>query len=298
MGSSTGHRRFWQLVERQEAVVTHAQLVALGYSARAIQHRIDRGRLHRVHRGVYAVGRPDLTQRGRWMAALLACGADSALSHDSAAAALGLARDLPPEPVHVSSLGRSRSREGLVVHRRMELLATTHRGIRVTTPAQTLIDLAATWAQNRVEAAIAEADLRGVVSIRKLMRAARDGGRKGAALRAIIEPATFRVTQSELERAFLRLVVRAGLPLPETQRRFGRTRADFFWPEIGLVVETDGAGTHRTAIQQTRDRRRDQAHQRAGRTPLRLTHWQVFREPEQTIALLIEVFARLARQRD
>lgn len=106
----------------------------------------------------------------------------------------------------------------------------------------------------------------------------------------MIERLTFRVTQSELERAFLRLVARAGLPLPATQQRFGKHRVDFWWRELGLVVETDGARFHATATQQQADRRRDQSHIRPGRIPLRLTHWQVVREPAETIALLVDVF--------
>jgi very-short-patch-repair endonuclease len=78
--------------------------------------------------------------------------------------------------------------------------------------------------------------------------------------------------------------------LPDTQRRFGKTRVDFYWPEAGLVVETDGATFHRTAFQQTNDRRRDQEHIRAGRTPMRITHAQVFYDPAATITLLVDVF--------
>jgi very-short-patch-repair endonuclease len=104
---------------------------------------------------------------------------------------------------------------------------------------------------------------------------------------------TFRVTQSELEREFLRLLKRTGLPLPNTQTRFGKHRVDFHWPQLGLVVETDGGSFHRTASQQEADRRREQAHIRAGRTPMRLTHRQVFKDPEETAALLAEVVRRL-----
>lgn len=211
-------------------MVTHGQLAALGYSNDAIKHRVRRGRLHPVHRGVYAVGRAELSREGEWTAALLRCGwDDSALSHDTAAAVWKLTKNESREPIHVATRGRSRSGNGLVVHRATELNATTTDGLRVTTPAQTLIDLARIWPTTRVEAAIAEADLRRVVSIQHLQKSASNGGRNAAALRAIIGKATFRVTQSELEREFLRLVQQAGLPVPETQHRFGRTRADFYW---------------------------------------------------------------------
>jgi very-short-patch-repair endonuclease len=245
-----------------------------------------------IYRGVYAIGRRELSQEGRWIAAVLACGKQAALSHESAAALWRIART-PPTPIHVSVLGDSRSRDDIEVHRPRVVRATTHKGIRVTTPAQTLIDLAHTWPQDRLEQAIGEADLRGLVGLRALRNAAAKAGRSGAALRSVIDRVTFRVTQSELEREFLRLLERAGLPLPETQRRFGSHRVDFYWPALGLVVETDGGTFHRTAKQQESDRRRDQAHLRAGRTPMRITHGQVFHEPKETAALLAEVVRRL-----
>ena len=222
------------------------------------------------------------------MAAVLACGDTAALSHDSAAALYRLAD--ATGPIHVSVIGESRSRKGIVVHRRPELHATTRGGIRITTPAQTLIDVAPDWDRSRLEQAIGEADLRRLVSLQALRTAATKAGNPGAAMRAVIDRVTFRVTQSELEREVLRLVAKARLPLPETQTRFGKRRVDFYWPQAELVVEADGGWTHRTAAQQTADRRRDQAHLKAGRTPLRVTHWQVFQEPAETAALLVDVF--------
>ena len=277
----------------QHGVVSRLQLLALGYTREAIQVRIECGRLHRVYRGVYAVGRAELTQEGKWMAAVLACGQTAALSHDSAAALWGIAKP-PTGPVHVSVLSQSRSRTGIKVHRRTAMHATTHKHIPVTTPAQTLIDIARSWAQSDLEQAIGAADLRRRIGLRALQTAAIKAGRSGAALRSVIDRATFRVTQSELEREFLRLLADANLPLPETQQRFGADRVDFWWPALGLVVEADGGGFHRTAAQQTNDRRREHAHLRAGRTPIRVTHWQVFHDPAETTALLADVVARLS----
>jgi very-short-patch-repair endonuclease len=274
-------------------VITHAEIDELGYSSQAIQHRLERGRLHRVHRGVYAVGRKRLTQEGRWMAAVLACGETAALSHDSAAVLWRIGRP-KPGPIHVSVLVDCRSRDDIDVHRRKALHTTKHKGIRVTTPAQTLIDLAQTWSTSDIEQAIGEADLRGLIGLRALQTAATKAGRSGAALRSVIDDVTFRVTQSQLEREFLRMLKRAGLPLPETQKRFGKTRVDFYWPDLGLVVETDGGSFHRTAKQQEADRRRDQAHLRARRTPMRITHRQVFKDPAETTALLVDVVRALS----
>src|SRR4051794_7054258 len=209
MGSSTHQPSVWALARAQKGVITHEQLEALGYSGQAIHHRIKHGRLHRVYRGVYAVGRAELTQEGRWMAAVLACGDTAALSHDSAAALWKLTK-APTTPIHVSVLSQSRSRKGIAVHRRRELKIVRRNGIRVTTPEQTLIDLAP---HPQLEQAIGEATLHRLTSLRALRTAATEAGKSGASLRHVIERTTFRVTQSELERQFLRLVTKAGLAL-------------------------------------------------------------------------------------
>src|SRR3954454_5547040 len=264
MTSNNPPRSAWELTRRHHGVITRGQLLALGFTDSAIKHRVARGRLRRIHKGVYAVGQLELVVEGEWMAAVLACGATAALSHDSAAGLWELTRT-SAGAIQVSVLVDGRSREGIVVHQRTALRTTTHRGIRVTTPAQTLIDVAQTWDRSLLEQAIGEADLRRLVSLRALRAAATKAGRSGASLRAVIARGSFRVTQSELEREFLRLVRRGKLPTPETQHRLGEHRVDFYWPQIGLVVEADGGHFHRTATQQTKDRQRDHAHIRAGR---------------------------------
>jgi very-short-patch-repair endonuclease len=104
-------------------------------------------------------------------------------------------------------------------------------------------------------------------------------------------------TDSDLERRFLRLVKRAGLPIPETQAHVNGYRVDFHWPDLGLVVETDGLTYHRTPHRQIRDRERDQAHARAGLTQLRFANVQVRREPETVAATLATVIERIAARR-
>jgi very-short-patch-repair endonuclease len=99
-------------------------------------------------------------------------------------------------------------------------------------------------------------------------------------LREILDRVEFVLTDSALERRFLPLARSAGLPKPSTQQWVNGFRVDFYWPDLGLVVETDGLRYHRTASQQTKDRVRDQAHIAAGLTPLRFTHWQVRYDPQ------------------
>jgi very-short-patch-repair endonuclease len=291
----------WKLAGRQHGVVTRAQLRSLGFSPRAITHRLATGRLHPVGRGVYVLGRPELSAHGRWMAAVLGSGPDAVLSHSSAGAlweicAPGSGRIEVSVPATLNPRPR-----GLVVHRRRSLTddgRTRRRGIPVTTPACTLVDLAAQLSRSRLEAAINEADKRGLTDPEAL-RAAIEGfsRRPGlAVLRRTLDRRTFTLTDSELERRFLPLARSAGLGLPQTGRRLNGFRVDFHWPEIGLVVETDGLRYHRTPAQQARDRMRDQAHAAAGLAALRFTHAQIRHEPEHVRATLIAVAKRLRTQ--
>ena len=150
------HSSVWALVRSQYGAISHEQLAARDYSNHAIQHRLDTGRLHQVHRGVYAVGRPELTQKGRWMAAVQACGEGAVLSHESAAALWEIGKaPRKNADIHISiPFGSGRSHDGIVIHRRSALTATdltTHQNIPMTTPTATLIDLAATTNERRLE---------------------------------------------------------------------------------------------------------------------------------------------------
>ena len=184
------------------------------------------------------------------------------------------------------------------VHRRRGLRAedvTGHDGIPVTTAVQTLVDLAGEMDAWRLERAVNEADRLELVDPETLLRGLdAHASRRGVArLRALLEGQVFRLTESELERRFLRLVRRVGLPVPQTGTRLNGFTVDFYWPQFGLVVETDGLRYHRTPAQQARDRERDQAHTAAGLTQLRFTHAQVFREPVRVGQTLGAVVRRL-----
>ncbi len=171
---------------------------------------------------------------------------------------------------------------------------TTRDGIPVTSPARTLIDLATVLQPDRLEAAVNEADKLGVLDPEALRRFVDDhaGCHGVAALRALLDSRTFRLTDSELERRFLGLVGRAGLPPPSTRQRVNGFLVDFYWPELGLVVETDGLRYHRTPGEQAKDRIRDQAHTGTGLVPLRFTHAQVAYEPARVVDLLRSVAER------
>jgi very-short-patch-repair endonuclease len=233
------------------------------------------------------------------MAAVLACGPGAFLSDRSAGELWGILR-ARSGPITLSVLpGRQpRRRRGLVVHRRSALDehdVTVHRGIPVTTPTATLIDLAAQMSPRRLEASVNEADKLNLIDPETLRASLDDAVRRPgtAALRRSLDRATYTRTDSALERRFLKLAREAGLPKPETQKHLNGFRVDFHWPDLKLVVETDGLRYHRTPTQQAEDRRRDQTHTAAGLTVLHFTHGQVTHEPAHVRALLMAVTARL-----
>lgn len=137
---------FWAaavaLAMGQHGVASLEQLVGMGMSASGVGTWVARGRLHRIHRGVYAVGHPGVSWRGRLMAAVLACGEGAVVSHRSAAALWGI-RPSARAAVDVSVPGRTgRSRPGIDIHRCALPTGdvTTVDGIPCTTVARTLLD--------------------------------------------------------------------------------------------------------------------------------------------------------------
>jgi uncharacterized protein DUF559 len=225
------------------------------------------------------------------MAGVLACGAGAVISHSSAAALWRMG----PEDRGVVELSLpspfQRRRPGLRIHRRPPLKPrdlTREYGIPVTTPVQTLIDMSLRLDRLGVERMINAADIYNLVHPPQLREAldARSGEPGVAQLRFILDRRTFRLTKEELERRFLPLAAKAGLPTPLTGQFVNEFEVDFYWPDLGLVVETDGLRYHRTPAEQARDRLRDQAHTAAGLTPLRFTHEQVRYEPEHVLAVL------------
>jgi len=186
---------------------------------------------------------------------------------------------------HISVPRQSDPRHAVIeTHRRGSLPRedlTRHHNIPVTTPVRTLIDLGTRLRPRVLEAAINEADKLDLIDPPSLRRALdeRRGQRGVRPLREILDRGEFVLTDSELERRFLPIARRAGLPKPSTQQWINGFRVDFYWHDLGLVVETDGLRYHRTPSEQARDHVRDQAHIAAGLTPLRFTHWQVRYDP-------------------
>jgi very-short-patch-repair endonuclease len=269
------------LAERQHGVVEHSQLIRLALTRSTIGRWVRNGRLHRLHRGVYAVGHRDLTRHGRFLAALFACGPKAVLSHRSSAALWGLQDPRGPRiDVTVPTSG-GRSRHRLVVVHRCALAPneiTVKDAVRVTTPARTVLDLAAVSTRRQLERTIDQAEFLGL----DLSGLKPRKGRRGAALlRAVLEEheAGSTWTRSKLEERMLKLCRSTGLPRPMVNREVEGFEVDFQWPECRLAIETDDWSSHGGRGAFERDRLRDAALVEAGWRVVRVTRARLARDP-------------------
>lgn len=264
---STRDARAAKTAARQYGVISSVQLEQDGLDRRAISRRVGSGRLHRIHRGVYAVGHKALSHRARWMAAVLACGEGAVLSHRSAAELFTL---LPAavHPVHVTvPFSRRPGHAGIAVHRSRSLgseVTTRRHRIPVTAPARTIADLRCCCSASDVHRATRQAEFLGLA----LEDVPTDG------------------TRSELERMFLRLCRRYGLPRPAVNVRVGPHMVDFLFRRQGVAVETDGWQGHRGRQAFEDDRARDLDLKLAGFEVLRFTYRQVEHEAPRVAAAL------------
>lgn len=292
-----------EIAGRQYGLVTRRQLLDRGVGRGAIDARLERGQLHPVHRGVYAVGHRELTRDGRWMAAVLACGHRAVLSH-RAAGQLWRIIPITPSWPEVTRPTSFRPVPGIVCHRSMipadELRVVD--GIPVTSPPRTQFDLAALLSERQLERAFKEMEVRRLtdrLSIPHLL--GRYPGRRGAAtLRAILAargPADF--TRNEFEEGFLALIDRSGLPRPRFNASLwirGRFfEPDCLWREERLMVELDGREVHGTDAAFEEDRVRDRILLAEGWQTARITWRQLHDEPEEVVADLRQALLEPSR---
>ena len=285
-----------RLAEAQHGVVARRQLEALGLSASAVGRWAAEGRLHRIHRGVYAVGHPVLTVDGRRMAAVLAAGPGAVLSHASAAALWEIRPSAAARiDVSVRSAGGRAKRRGLRLHRAPTLgddEITEHRGIRVTTPARTLLDLAATLPRRALERALDEAEIRELYDLTALDAVVREhqGERGAGALAdALEQDGELTLTDSELEELMLALCDEHALQRPAPRKWVAGLQVDFLFAASRLVVEADSWSFHRTRRAFERDRERDAILARAGYRTLRFTQRQMTRDPADVAETITKV---------
>ena len=232
-----GDRAIGELAERQHGVVARRQLFELGLGSRAIEHRVEVGRLRPVYRGVYTVGHRLLTQHGRWMAGVLACGPGAVLSHLAAAALWGIRRGTR---VEVTATGAKRARRGIVIHRAAlppdEI--TVHDGIPTTIVPRTLLDLGAVVQRHELRSALRRAE-------------------------------QLRLTDP-LSR-FQAFLLDAAVPLPATNVRIEELEVDCAWEDQRLIAELDGRAWHDASEAFEADRARDRRLEAAGWRVIRIT---------------------------
>jgi very-short-patch-repair endonuclease len=288
-----------KLAARQRGVVSAKQLHAAGFDDAAIKRRRRAGHLHRLHRGVYLVGHAVAPERAAEVAALVACGPWSVVSHRSAARLWGLPsfRDWTT-PVEVTVAGRDAGRKpGITIYRAQALDARDVRridGIPATVPARTLLDLAAVLPIDDLEVAIADARACGLLGDGDLVQVLdRSHGRRGTkALRSLLERARGGgMTRSEAERRMLGLVRTAALPVPKVNARVGRLEVDFLWQDQKVIVEVDGYAFHAGKRSFERDRERDATLVARGYAVLRVTWRQLAARRDAVIARVAAALA-------
>lgn len=303
-GSGEGARSglAW-LAERQHGVVSRAQLLGLGVTARAIEHEVRSGRLHPIYRRAFAVGHAGVGEKGRMLAAVLACGSGAVVSHRSAAALHGLL-DRPPVVVDVVALkqsGREISgiRRHFVPHPAPEESGVLY-AIPCTSPSRTLVDLAGILGSRSLRRAVEKAAMLRMLDLPAIDAILAGPRRRGSRhLRAILMdwralPPDARLRSPLEARMFARLAKR-DLPTPLCNQELWvsgrRIEVDFLWPRQRVVVETDGRASHDTVAAFHEDRRRDRDLRLAGYDMLRVTWAQLDHEPEATLAAIARLLA-------
>lgn len=276
-------RRLAALAGRQHGVVARDQLLELGLSRNAIQHRLDTGRFRPIHPSVYAVGSQPLNQRGRWYAALLATRPEPVLSHLSSAAAQELTRERGAVQVTVPRRG-SRRLEGVVIHRVRRLdPADLVRidGLPLTSLPRTLLDLAETEPFDRLKAIAEAAERRERLDLRALRDCMeRNPGRRGlAVLDRLLDVYISAGRANEgIERLFQEFVAERGFPDPLCNVLVGGLLVDFWWPQAKLVVELDSREFHAHWSAAERDRERNATLMRLDIHTLRVTRRRLMRD--------------------
>lgn len=289
-------RRIAELAERQHGVVSRGQLRGLGLSDREISLRTERGNLHPLFRGTFAVGHRIIGRTGRMLAAYLACGEGTVISHGSAAELLGLwDKQLPVVDV-IPPDWSGRKIEGIRWHRvRLRLADEVEIRERIlcTSASRTLVDMAARTGWGSMRGLVEQAAILRMLDIEEVDRILTRGRRRGAPrLRAILAPWRNTVDRhpllrSRLEARLLPRLIEEGLPTPRSNVKLRiagqQIEADLFWEKQRLIIETDGEETHGTPMAFQRDRKRDQVLVAAGYRTARVTWDQVRDEPTAVV---------------
>jgi predicted transcriptional regulator of viral defense system len=288
------------MASRQYGVISVGQLIALGLSKDQVSREVSIGRLHRVHRGVYAVGHSALSQHGKCLAAVLSCGEGALLSHCSAAWLWGLTARWRPV-TEVTATSPIETRRAIKVHSARALQpedCATFERVPVTAIPRTLLDFAAIDPKF-LGAAIERAYRRDLLDLDAIDRLLiRSWGFRGVArLRAAVE--IYRVkafTRSRLERSFLSVIRRAGLRQPSMNLFVAGFELDAYWPIERFAVELDTYDHHGDPVAFELDRRRQEDLKLAGIEMVRITGARMDREPDAIVLRLHRLLAQRRQQ--
>jgi very-short-patch-repair endonuclease len=266
-----------QFAARQWNVLDLADLRASGLSRQAVWKRVEAGRLFPKHHGVFALGHPDLSLEGEFLAAVKACGQSAVLSHFSAAVLYGWFRWDGRYPEITAP--NPRRHAGIYSHRSASIERAVHKGIPVTPPARTLIDLSSTLPFAGTRRAVNEALNQRQIKPAELVTSKHRGAKK---LRAIL--ATAAPTRNEYEDIVLAVLLQAGLPIPDVNQRHLRYFPDFRWPAQRVLLEADSTQFHDQMLARADDFRRQRVLEEHGDTVLRTTWTEITTRPGKMIA--------------
>jgi hypothetical protein len=280
--TSTADQVIAWIAARQHGLVTAVQLLEAGLTRRMIARRVEKGTLHRIHRGVYRVGHIAPSTKARYLAAVLAAGEGALLTGKAAAHLMKLFRGSEPPPEVVAP--KERRIQGVITHRSSTISARdrwSHNGIPCTTIARTLVSLAESFPEEELARACHQAtvlyrtqpeDVEAVL--------ARHPNAQGATILRRILRGDTKTTLSKLERRFLQLLRANGLELPETNKEHQGRYIDCRWPARHLTVELDSYRYHATRHAWEQDRQREREARRRGDDFRRFTSGDVFETPE------------------
>jgi very-short-patch-repair endonuclease/predicted transcriptional regulator of viral defense system len=275
---------------RQHGHVTRQQLLDLGASSHAINHRLRAGRLIRVHVGVYAVGHLPATPIGKAAAAVLACGPGALLSHGSAAALWGFQKGWP-RAIDVTAKS-DRRRPGIQIHRSSTLSrrdATTHHGIRVTSPARTAYDISRDLTDHQLTRTVNDALLSNYLKLSDLAELLQRHPKRDPRLATYLEANS--ITRSMLEDAFTAFLGRFALPKARLNTHINGREVDALFETAGLIVELDGFGFHSSRASFEDDRERDAEMLVHGLPTVRVTWERLTNSPEHEAERLRAILA-------
>lgn len=285
-----------RIAERQHGVVSRDQLRQVGLSEAAIKQGVAAGRLYPLFRSTFAVGHPRRDRNCRLLAAVLACGEGTVVSHGSAAALLGLREFWPADIEVIAPVEAGRKFRG--VRRRFvpppaPEQITLKSGIPCTTPSRTIVDLAGLVGPKLLANTVEQAAVLRVLNVQEIDEILLEHRRRGAKkLNRVLEPwrrySPHVRVRSRMEAKMLPLLTHHNLPIPEcnAKLRIGREtfEVDFLWRAPRVVVETDGGRYHDNPVAQARDGHRNRALAQAGYRVPRIGWEELRDEPDRAIA--------------